>query len=234
MKIPNGHILRWKISIQEYRGNMTKVHKSGNIHKNVYGLSRWDLANTPENPAWVPQEEHHIERICVTDISTEFFNKFKESYKMDKNCHILCQLLTKDCKYQSFSSKLEEIWKKAYYEGRFHIIDGILFYRNKHTCVMNLTARNLINSILHECRDSVASGHLSEDGYWKELKPALGGSIGETMLRNAAKPVTDVKKANRASHQEISNDDSNPRTKVPMGHSSHGLSNSVTSRRRQE
>ncbi|MBW0540479.1 hypothetical protein O181_080194 [Austropuccinia psidii MF-1] len=88
MKAPIRHMLIWQISIQEYRGNMTRVYKSGNIHKNADGLSRWALANTPENPAWVPQEEHHIEGICVTDIGTEFFTQGKESYKMDKDCHI--------------------------------------------------------------------------------------------------------------------------------------------------
>ncbi|MBW0520254.1 hypothetical protein O181_059969 [Austropuccinia psidii MF-1] len=103
MKTPRIHMLRWKISIQEYRGNMTIIHKSGNIHKNPYGLSRWALENTPENPEWVPQEEHHIEGICVTDIGTKFFNKAKESYKMDKNCHILCQIIMKDCKDPSLS-----------------------------------------------------------------------------------------------------------------------------------
>ncbi|MBW0504725.1 hypothetical protein O181_044440 [Austropuccinia psidii MF-1] len=109
-------MLRWQIAIQEYRGNMTIAHKLGNIHKNADGLSRWALANTPKNPAWVPQEEHHIEAICVTDIGTEFFKKVKESYKMDKSCHIPWQLLMKDCKDSSHSSKLDEIWKKAYDE----------------------------------------------------------------------------------------------------------------------
>ncbi|MBW0531135.1 hypothetical protein O181_070850 [Austropuccinia psidii MF-1] len=32
MKRPNRHILKWQIAIQEYRGNMTIVHKDGNIH----------------------------------------------------------------------------------------------------------------------------------------------------------------------------------------------------------
>ncbi|MBW0465928.1 hypothetical protein O181_005643 [Austropuccinia psidii MF-1] len=54
MKTANTHMLRWQISIQEYRGNMTIVHKSGNIYKSADGLSRWALENTPENPAWVP------------------------------------------------------------------------------------------------------------------------------------------------------------------------------------
>ncbi|MBW0558247.1 hypothetical protein O181_097962 [Austropuccinia psidii MF-1] len=103
MKPPNRHMQRWQIAIQEYTGNMTIAHKSGNIHKNADGLSRWALANTPENPAWVPQEEHHIEGICVTDIGIEFFKKFKESYIMDKKFHILCQILMKDCKDPSLS-----------------------------------------------------------------------------------------------------------------------------------
>ncbi|MBW0534132.1 hypothetical protein O181_073847 [Austropuccinia psidii MF-1] len=109
MKAPERHMLKWKISITEYRGNMTINHNSGNLHKNADCLSRWALANTPENPAWVPQEENHIEGICVTNISTEFFNQVKESYKIDNNFHILSQLLMKDCKEASLSSKSDEI-----------------------------------------------------------------------------------------------------------------------------
>ncbi|MBW0591150.1 hypothetical protein O181_130865 [Austropuccinia psidii MF-1] len=170
MRTPNIHMLRSQIAIQEYRGNMTIVHKSGNIHKTSDGLSRWALANTPENPAWVPQEEHHIEEICVTDIDTEFYNQAKESYKIYKNFHILSQLLMKDCKYPSLSSKLDEIWKMSYDEGTFHLLDGILYHRTKHTCFMDLTDRTPINTILHECHDSVAAGHLSEDRTLERVK----------------------------------------------------------------
>ncbi|MBW0543851.1 hypothetical protein O181_083566 [Austropuccinia psidii MF-1] len=88
---------------------MTIVHKSRNIHKNAYGLSRWTLANTPENTAWVPQQESHIEGICVTEIGTEFFNKVTKSYTMDRNCDILFQLLMKELKDPSFYSKLDEV-----------------------------------------------------------------------------------------------------------------------------
>ena len=38
IKTPNRHMLRWKIAIQEYRGNMTIAHKSWNIHKSSDGL----------------------------------------------------------------------------------------------------------------------------------------------------------------------------------------------------
>ncbi|MBW0489151.1 hypothetical protein O181_028866 [Austropuccinia psidii MF-1] len=56
MKNPNRYMLRWQIAIQEYRGNISIVHKSGNIHKITDGLSRWELAITPDNPAYVPLE----------------------------------------------------------------------------------------------------------------------------------------------------------------------------------
>ncbi|MBW0553603.1 hypothetical protein O181_093318 [Austropuccinia psidii MF-1] len=154
-------MLRWQIAFQEYRENMTIVHKSGNIHTNANGLSRWALANTPDNPEWVPQEEHYIEGICFTDIGTEFLSQVKEIYKIDKNFHILSPLLMKDCKEPSLSSKLDETWKNTYDEGRFHLLDGILYHRTKHTCIMALTDRTLIKTILHECHESVSAGHLS-------------------------------------------------------------------------
>ncbi|MBW0500300.1 hypothetical protein O181_040015 [Austropuccinia psidii MF-1] len=82
---------------------------------------------------------------------------------MDRNFHILCQLLMKDCKDPSLSSKQDEIWKKAYDEGRFHLLHEIIYHRTKHTFVVTLTDRTLVNSILHECHYSFSSGHLSED-----------------------------------------------------------------------
>ncbi|MBW0541086.1 hypothetical protein O181_080801, partial [Austropuccinia psidii MF-1] len=75
---------------------MTVVHKAGNIHKNADGLTRWELANTPDNPAYVhlkAEPQITIEVINITDIGTEFFEEVRESYKQDKNCHILTSLL---------------------------------------------------------------------------------------------------------------------------------------------
>ncbi|MBW0542826.1 hypothetical protein O181_082541 [Austropuccinia psidii MF-1] len=99
IKAPDRHMLRWQIAIQEYRGNMTTVHKAGNIHKNSGGLSRWSLPNTPDNPAYVPtsaEPQIPIEGIDITDMGTGFFEECRESYKKDKNCHILTFLLDKD------------------------------------------------------------------------------------------------------------------------------------------
>ncbi|MBW0523215.1 hypothetical protein O181_062930 [Austropuccinia psidii MF-1] len=99
MKTPNRHMLRWQIAIQEYRGKVNIVHKAANIHKNADGLRRWELANTPDNPAYVPLESEPqipIEGINITNIRTEFFEEVRESYKQDKTFHILTSLLDKD------------------------------------------------------------------------------------------------------------------------------------------
>ncbi|MBW0475476.1 hypothetical protein O181_015191 [Austropuccinia psidii MF-1] len=172
MKTPNRHMLRWQIAIQEYRGNMTIVHKAGNIHKNADGLSRWALANTPDNPAYVPLEAElqiPIEGINITDIGTELFEEVRESYKQDKSFHILTSLLDKDRKNTSLVKSLDAVWKNSYSEGIFHLFDGIIYHRTKHSGVMTLCSRLPINTILHEFHDSIYSGHLSEDRTLEKL-----------------------------------------------------------------
>ncbi|MBW0557991.1 hypothetical protein O181_097706 [Austropuccinia psidii MF-1] len=117
MKTLKRHMLRWQIAIQEYRGNIDIVHKEVNIHNNADGLSRWELSNTPGNPAYVSFEAKPqilIEGIKITDIRTEFFEEVIESYKQDKNCHILTSLLDKDCKDTSLVNELDEVWKNSY------------------------------------------------------------------------------------------------------------------------
>ncbi|MBW0530418.1 hypothetical protein O181_070133 [Austropuccinia psidii MF-1] len=155
------------------------VFDSGNIHKISDGLSRWAQENTPENAAWVPQEEHHIEGICVTDIGTELFNQVKESYKID------------------------EIWKKAYDEGRFHLLDGILYHRTKHTCAMALTDRTLINTILHECHYSVAAGHLSEYRTLERVKTCSWCPNWKNNVAEYCQTCDRCQKANRATGKKF-------------------------------
>ncbi|MBW0564087.1 hypothetical protein O181_103802 [Austropuccinia psidii MF-1] len=115
MKKSNRNMLRWKIAIQEYRGNMTIVHKGGNIGKNADGLSGWPLPNDIYNPAYVPEEAFPqilIKVISVTYLNTTFFDEVRNSYTLDENCSILFRFLTKDCKDNSFIHLLDEIWKK--------------------------------------------------------------------------------------------------------------------------
>ncbi|MBW0518910.1 hypothetical protein O181_058625 [Austropuccinia psidii MF-1] len=55
MKTTNSHILRWQITIQEYRGNMTIICKEGKSHTHADGLSIWPLDNVKSNPAYDPE-----------------------------------------------------------------------------------------------------------------------------------------------------------------------------------
>ncbi|MBW0566094.1 hypothetical protein O181_105809 [Austropuccinia psidii MF-1] len=84
MKKSNKHMLRWQIAIQEYRGKITIINKEVNIHNNADGLSRKELANTPNNPGYVSLEAEPqipIEGINIIDVGTEFFKEVREAYK---------------------------------------------------------------------------------------------------------------------------------------------------------
>ncbi|MBW0570336.1 hypothetical protein O181_110051 [Austropuccinia psidii MF-1] len=154
-------MLRWQIAIQEYRGNMTIINQAGNIHKNADGLSRWTLPNKPDTPSYVPTSaEPHIliQGIKITDMGTEFFEEVRKSYKQDTNCHILTALLEKYFEDAALTNSLDDTWKTSYVNGKVHLFDGILYHRSKHTCVMALCSRMLINTILLECDDNIYSG----------------------------------------------------------------------------
>ncbi|MBW0580186.1 hypothetical protein O181_119901 [Austropuccinia psidii MF-1] len=152
---------------------MTIVHKAGNIHKNSDGLSIWALPNKPDNPAYVPtgaEPQIPIEGINITDVGTEFFKEVRDSYKLNRNCHILNSLLEKYFKDAALANSLDDIWKTSCENGRFHLFDGILYHRSKHTCVMVLCSRMLINTILLEFHANIYSGHPSEDRTMERIK----------------------------------------------------------------
>ncbi|MBW0503317.1 hypothetical protein O181_043032 [Austropuccinia psidii MF-1] len=48
-------MLRWKIAILQYRGNMTIIYKEGKSYTNADGLRRWPLDNVKSNPAYDPE-----------------------------------------------------------------------------------------------------------------------------------------------------------------------------------
>ncbi|MBW0522149.1 hypothetical protein O181_061864 [Austropuccinia psidii MF-1] len=140
---------------------------------NADGLSIWALPNTPENPAYVPtgaEPQIPIGGIKITDVGTKLFAEVRERYKLDKNCHILTSLVEKDRKDAALANSLDDIWKKSYDNGKFHLFHGILYHRSKHTCVMVLCNRMLIKTTLLEFHDSIYSGHLSEDRTMERIK----------------------------------------------------------------
>ncbi|MBW0495633.1 hypothetical protein O181_035348 [Austropuccinia psidii MF-1] len=155
---------------------MNIVHKDWNIHKTIDGLSRWPLPSNIDNPAYVPEEaspQIPIEGISVTDLNSKLLEEVSSSYTKDRSCSILCQLITKDYKDQSLIHALDEVWNKSYYEGRFHLLDGIIYHRNKHTFLMTVVERFLVNIVLKECHESPFSGHISEDRTREKVKTCI-------------------------------------------------------------
>ncbi|MBW0461388.1 hypothetical protein O181_001103 [Austropuccinia psidii MF-1] len=152
---------------------MTIVHKYGNIQKNSDFFSRLELPNTSENSAYDPasaKPQIPLEGIKITDVGTALFEEVRGRYKQDNNSHIINSILEKDCKDTALDNSLDDIWKKSYDNGRYHLFDGILYHRSKHTFVMVLCSRILINTILLECHHNIYSGHLSEDRTIERIK----------------------------------------------------------------
>ncbi|MBW0570787.1 hypothetical protein O181_110502 [Austropuccinia psidii MF-1] len=208
MKTSKRHMLRWQIAIQEYRGNMTIVHKDGNIHKIKDGLSRWPLPNNIDNPAYVPEEvfpQIPIEGISVTELNTTFFEGVRKSYTQDRNCSILFQSLTQDWKDNSLIHALDKISKKSYDEERLHLLDGIIYHRTKNTCVMTVVDRSLINLVLKECHDSPFSGHLSEDRTREKVKTCIWWPMWPNNVAEYCKACERCQKANKSTGKELGN-----------------------------
>ncbi|MBW0471207.1 hypothetical protein O181_010922 [Austropuccinia psidii MF-1] len=53
-------MLRWEIATQEYRDDMTIIHKDVKSHTNAYGLGRWPLDNFKRNSAYDPEVANKI------------------------------------------------------------------------------------------------------------------------------------------------------------------------------
>ncbi|MBW0544092.1 hypothetical protein O181_083807 [Austropuccinia psidii MF-1] len=136
---------------------MTIVHKAGNIHKNADCLSRWELPNTLDNPAYLPtsaEPQITIEGINIPYVGTEFFEEFRERYNKDSNCHILTALIYKYCKDASLANSLDDIWKTSYGNGRFHLFDGSLYHRTMErikTCSWWPSWRKDVIEYCHSC-----------------------------------------------------------------------------------
>ncbi|MBW0504373.1 hypothetical protein O181_044088 [Austropuccinia psidii MF-1] len=99
---------------------------------------------------------------------------------------------------------------------------------------MDLTNRTLINTILHECHDSVAAGHLSEDRTLERVKACPWWPNWKKDVAEDCKNFDRFQKENRATGNNFGMMIQIQEPKIPLENSSHGLGNSLTSRRRQK
>ncbi|MBW0559565.1 hypothetical protein O181_099280 [Austropuccinia psidii MF-1] len=96
-----------------------------------------------------------------------------------RNCSILCPFPIKDSKDKSLIQALDEIWKKEYDEGRFHLLDGLIYHRTKHTCVITVVDRSLVNCVLKECHESPFSGQNKAESQHRYMVTNLAKDVEE-------------------------------------------------------
>ncbi|MBW0592281.1 hypothetical protein O181_131996 [Austropuccinia psidii MF-1] len=121
------------------------------------------------------------------------------------NITALFQLLTKDCKDNSLIHALDEIWRKSYDEGRFDLLDGIIYHRAMHTCVMTVVDRSLINLVLKECHNSPFSGHLSEDRTREKVKACIWWPMWQKYIAEYCKTCDRFQKENKFTGKRLGN-----------------------------
>ncbi|MBW0581427.1 hypothetical protein O181_121142 [Austropuccinia psidii MF-1] len=100
---------------------------------------------------------------------------------------------------------LDEIWRKSYDEGRLKLLDGIIYHRTQHTCVMTVVDRSLINLVLEECHDSPFSGHLSEDRKRKKIKTCIWWPMWQKDVAEYCKTCVRCQKANKYTGKRLEN-----------------------------
>ncbi|MBW0534408.1 hypothetical protein O181_074123 [Austropuccinia psidii MF-1] len=132
MKTTNRQILRWKIAIHKYRGNIPIIYKEGKIHTNEDGLSfrfsEWapgsgtlDSRNTESEGTETP-----ILGISSSELHNEFVSAVLESYAKHKWYGILLKLLQQKYRRKKLESHLEETCLRPYKDNNFFLVGRLL------------------------------------------------------------------------------------------------------------
>ncbi|MBW0554655.1 hypothetical protein O181_094370 [Austropuccinia psidii MF-1] len=128
-----------------------------------------------------------------------------------KKCHFRFKELkalghvVSDCKDNSLIHSLDEVWNKTNDEGIFHLLDGIIYHRTKHTCVMIVVDRSLINLVLQEFHDRPFPGYLSEDRTREKVKTCIWWPMLQKDVAEYCKTCDRFQKANKSTGKRLGN-----------------------------
>ncbi|MBW0496073.1 hypothetical protein O181_035788 [Austropuccinia psidii MF-1] len=84
-------------------------------------------------------------------------------------------------------------------------MDGIIYHRTKHTCVMIVVDRSLINLVLKEFHDSPFSGHLSEDRTREKIKIFRWWPMWQKDFAEYCKTCDRCQKENKSTSKRLGN-----------------------------
>jgi hypothetical protein len=86
------------------------------------------------------------------------------------NCLILVNILSNDNSPPELIASLPDTLSKHYKDGKFTLLDGLLYFRNRQYKILVLTDEQQIKNVLHKCHDIVSAGHLSEERTIERVK----------------------------------------------------------------
>ncbi|MBW0470382.1 hypothetical protein O181_010097 [Austropuccinia psidii MF-1] len=104
-----------------------------------------------------------ILEISSSELNNNFLKAVMKTYDKHKQCGILLQLLQQVSRSPELECQLGEPWLREYEDRNPLLIDGLLYYREKHTSALTVVDRDPISLILQECHDCPYMGHMSED-----------------------------------------------------------------------
>ncbi|MBW0564555.1 hypothetical protein O181_104270 [Austropuccinia psidii MF-1] len=130
-----------------------------------FRFSEWEPEGSTPDSGNTDSEgtEPPILGISSSELHNEFFNAVMKTYAKHKQCGILLQLLKQTYRSPELESQLEEPWFRDYKDNNFFLIDGLLYYKEKHTFTLTIIDRDHISLNLQECHYCPYMGHMSKD-----------------------------------------------------------------------
>ncbi|MBW0574943.1 hypothetical protein O181_114658 [Austropuccinia psidii MF-1] len=200
MKATNRHMLRWKIAIPEYRGNMTIIYKED--RRRNFRFSEWAPGNGTLDSGNTDSEgtETPILGRSSSELHNEFFSAVLKSYAKQK--------------YRSpeLESQLEDSWLRAYKDNKFFLMNGLIYHRDKHTSALTVVDRDHISLTLQECHDCPCMGHMSEDRPKERVASTAWWPKWEQELSEYISTCERCQKANRKHGKKNPNTHGKPST----------------------
>ncbi|MBW0516107.1 hypothetical protein O181_055822 [Austropuccinia psidii MF-1] len=87
--------------------------------------------------------------------------------------------------------------------GRSHILDCIIYHSTKHTCVLTVVDRSLINLVLKGCHDSLFPGYLSEDRIREKLETSIWWPMWQKDVADYCKTFDRLKKEDKSTGKRL-------------------------------
>jgi transposase InsO family protein len=188
MKTPNRHMLRWQLAIQEFRGQMTIIHRAGKANVIADALSRAPLPNDVSNPAadlddalppqvlaldihdftsalsYAPLYLPTIHALSIASLNNELISVIQQGYEDDPDFFRVVEALrAPSFSLSEVAGGLPKPLARDFTNGRFFIMDLLLYRRKGISSTLVIADKPTRTMILSSCHDDLVSGHLTPE-----------------------------------------------------------------------